>query len=204
MMRYFLFSALLLAFSACSNYFRDMVPIASDQHCVEKLRPGTPETTTWYQASVHVVGKHISGLMLIKTMADSSVRVVFTNQSGFKFFDFEFLPDGRFSVKHVISQLDRQPVIKTLEQDFALLLGLPFHGKTGAWRRDDERYFGVTSRKEGVYMVTDANCRTLIRLERSSNRKRMVSIMFDADGAVITHHTFRMETVLKKMNGYAE
>ena len=38
----------------------------------------------------NVVGNHLSGLLLIKKMPDSSTRMVFSNEMGLGFFDFEF------------------------------------------------------------------------------------------------------------------
>ena len=67
---------------------------------------------------VDVIGKYLSGLLLLKTMPDSSIRMVFSNEMGFKFFDFEFTPGGGFKVNYIIKKMDRRPVIKTLRQDF--------------------------------------------------------------------------------------
>src|SRR5690606_4645887 len=110
--------------------------------CVQRLKPDGI-TASWFDASVDVVGKHFSGLLLIREMEDRSTRLVFTNEVGVTFFDFEFLEDGRFDVKRIVDPLNKKLVIQTLRDDFSLLLGYPFRGELQAWTNGEERYFGV-------------------------------------------------------------
>jgi hypothetical protein len=64
---------------------------------------------------------HLSGLLLFKELEDGT-RVVFQNEMGITFFDFQWDKNDSFKVNQIIEQLDRPAVIKTLEKDFNLLL----------------------------------------------------------------------------------
>src|SRR5215207_2278735 len=115
-MRYLFFSAACIACFCCSSDYHYMNAIQANEDCIAKLTPFRLNTS-WYHASVDVVGSHISGLLLIKHMPDSSMRVVFTNEAGVTFFDFGF-NDGNFKVHNIIGQLNKKPVIQTLRKDF--------------------------------------------------------------------------------------
>lgn len=55
-------------------------------------------------------------------MPDSTTRVVFQNEMGFTFFDFEWSKTDSFQVNKVIDQLNKPALIKVLEKDMNLLL----------------------------------------------------------------------------------
>lgn len=203
-MRYLLFSWLLLLI-ACSSEYKALQSIPPDQACYLKIKPSGIQTC-WFSAHVEVVGKHISGLLLIKNMPDSSKRVVFTNEAGVTFFDFEFQSNGTFQVKQILKSLNKKPVIETLRKDFELILGLPFQQeKAKAWRGANEIYFGVSQKKETAYVITDLDCASLRRLEIGSTRKRKVAVILKGadltlpDSVEVKHFTFNMVITLKKL-----
>jgi len=209
-MKYLLFSLMVLT-TACASTYRSLQPSTADASCVEKIKP-RPISTTWFHAGVDVVGKHISGLLLIKPMDAGKKRVVFTNEAGVTFFDFEFGPNHFFQVKKVISQLNKKVVINTLRKDFELLLGIPFQGQTiNAWSTDSLRYFGVENRsaKERYFFVTDTQCSKLNRLETGSLKNPKLTVtLTGVDSSqpgtvVIRHQTFDMVITLQKMIGDA-
>jgi hypothetical protein len=169
------------------------------------LRPAGV-TTSWYDASIDVVGKHLSGLLLIKEMPDRSTRIVFTNEAGIKFLDFEFPEKGGFKVHHILKQMDKKPVIRLLQNDFSLLLGIPFRAaEWKSWKRENEIFFGASQKNETAYFITDKDCASLQRVESGSKRKRKVSLTFfgndrqQPDSIHLQHHTFAMQINLKKI-----
>lgn len=204
-MKYLLFSILTLMLASCSSYYKNLQPVMADTICIDRIKPDQV-ATAWFDAGVDVIGKHLSGLLLIKEMPDRSVRVVFTNETGLTFFDFEFEQEGTFHVKRIINQLDKKPVIETLRKDFYLLLGFPFRQELKAWLWEDERYFGITKQGERLYFTTTTDCSTLGALEAGSKLKRKVSITLEGNDTarpekiVIKHFTFNMTITLKKIN----
>lgn len=203
-MRCLLFSLAFLG-TACASEYKTLKPISVDQQCLAKVKP-VELGTAWYDAGIDVVGKHISGLLLIKEMPDHSKRIVFTNEAGVTFFDFGFEPAGGFKVHYVIRQLDKKAVVRLLRDDFSLLLGIPFKSPVWkSWEMGNEKYFGVTGKNENHYFITDQDCGSLHRLESASKRKKKLTILIAGsdvqkpDSITLQHHTFAMKINLKKL-----
>jgi hypothetical protein len=203
-MAFLRFSILAGMLLGCSADYSRLSRAASGDSCASRLVPFHMETA-WYNASVEVVGKHISGLLLIKNMPDSTQRVVFTNEAGVTFFDFAFAGEA-FTVHSIVSQLDKKAVIKTLRKDFALMLGIPFRsGGYTPFRSADEIYFGVAEKKETAYFITTKDCAYLRRLEWGTPRKRIVSVHLSGSGypspdrIEVEHHTFNMQIKLTRI-----
>jgi hypothetical protein len=204
-MKYSLYSGLLLLLMACSSEYKMLRPVTPDPQCAERLRP-SGMTTSWYDASVDVMGRHVSGLLLVKEMPDRSVRMVLTSEAGFTFLDMEFGPEGQFQVKHVFPKLDKKPVIQTFRKDFELMLGFPFRNNDyQAWSSGNEVFYGFPQKKETAYFITGPDCASLRRMEMGSKRKRKVSVVLSGDdlrhpdSVRLTHHTFDMVMNLKKI-----
>jgi len=198
LIRYLLLSSCALLLS-CTSAYRSLKPASLDAACANKMIPSSI-ATSWYQASIDVASKHLSGLVLIKYMPDSSQRIVFTSEAGVTFFDFGFKEPEKFTVYAIINKLDRKPVIKTLQKDFELMLGVPFaQGGLQSWRTQDEIFFGVAQKKITAYFIADKYCSSLRRLEWGTKRKRKVSIEIKGAGYPlpdtlhITHYTFSLK-----------
>jgi hypothetical protein len=199
-----LLCSLFLTLAGCASDYKLLKATEPDKACIEKILPRGLETS-WFTASIDVVGKHMSGLLFVKKMDDQSFRVVFTNEIGVSFFDFEFTRSGTFKVHDIIPQLKRKAVITTLRKDFELLLGIPFKAPFQGWKLGDEIYYGVAQKKETAYFITDGDCASLQRMELGSTRKRKVTVKLlgsqstSPDSVSIHHHTFAMDIVLKKL-----
>jgi hypothetical protein len=202
MTRYLLFSAIFVL-CACKSEYNGLQASGPSSGCFEKL--GGAVGTSWYSATIDVYGRHMSGLLLIKNTGGGNYRTVFTNEAGVSFFDFEFDSTRGFTVKRIIRQLDRKPVINTLREDFSLLLGLPFRdAHMTRLVRGNEVYHAAKQKNHTAYFITDADCASLRRLELGSARKRKVSISVSGsfirpDAIEISHHTFDMVIKLKKI-----
>lgn len=204
-MRCLLFSLVCVLLLSCAADYRHLQEARSDVSCAAKIAP-LDIKTSWYSASVDVMGKHMSGLLLLKNMPDSSKRVVFTNEAGVTFFDFGFSKEGNFNVHTVISQFDKKAVIQTLRKDFELIMGLPF--QKGAYERSiggEEVYFGVKQKNETAYFITNKDCASLQRLEWGTARKRKVSVQIPGSSypspekIELEHHTFDMQIKLTRI-----
>jgi hypothetical protein len=204
LIRYLLFNVSCIFCWSCASDYRYMEAVETNADCISKLAPNK-FNTAWYHASVDVVGKHISGLLLIKNMPDSSYRIVFTNEAGVTFFDFGFTMEGDFKVYNILKQLDKKPVIQTLRKDFALILGLPFRDASyHTYIMNEEVFFGVKQKKEMAYFITSKDCASLRRLELGSARKRKVTVHLNGqqyptpDKIELVHNTFSMQINLTR------
>ncbi len=198
------FSVASIICLGCASDYKHMQAVEPDAACISKLAPKR-FSTSWYHASVDVIGNHISGLLLIKNMPDSSYRIVFTNEAGVTFFDFGFSKDGKFNVHNIIKQLNKGPVIQTLRKDFELILGLPFRTKVyQAWTMNGDVFYGVNQKKETAYFITSKDCASLRRLELGSAKKRKVTVNITGqpyptpDKIEIVHNTFDMQIKLTR------
>ena len=202
MIRYLLASISLLVIS-CGPVLYQGELIQAEDKCIEKFKPVF--NSDLYEAKVDVIGKHISGLLLFKTMPDSSTRIVFTNEAGVKFFDFEFR-QNRFRVYQIIRQLNKKPVVKTLQKDFEMIL-MPWIGseKPMVYKNANELRYVFNHEKEKDCLVTNADCSTLQRLEKTSAKKKKVLVNIIArnnqapDLITIEHLTFNMKIALKRL-----
>ena len=77
-----------------------------------------------YKATLDISKHHISGFIFLKRTSDSSYRILFSNQMGMSFFDFEFSARA-FIVHSCFPSLDRKSLLGILKTDFEILL-FPF------------------------------------------------------------------------------
>jgi hypothetical protein len=205
-MRFLFYSLLCISLFRCSSQYSQLAVASVDDDCALRMRPALQ--TGLYAASIDVVGNHISGLLFFKQMPDSSWRVVFTNEVGVTFLDMGLSAEDPAKVYSVVKQLDRKAVLKTIQKDFELVIGLPF--RTSNYTRylsGDEVYFGYNQKKDWAYFITSKDCASLQRLERGSLRKRIVSATISSPGypvpdrIEITHHTFDMQITLSRIQG---
>jgi hypothetical protein len=180
---------------------RQLVQI--DIRCIEKFKPTFKSEL--YNASVDVVGKHLSGLVLFKSMPDSSVRVVFTNEAGIKFFDLGFQRDGSFVAHQVMRKLNKKVVVRTLQNDFELTLMRRVGRETPeVFKQGDELFFSYAGKKDEDRIVTSPDCTRLIRIEKGTNtfKKTTVTLMGQQtvpDSILVQHHNFNMTIKLKRL-----
>jgi hypothetical protein len=203
-MRYLLLISCLIIQLGCASVYKNLQKTTGDAASIQKFRPAI--TTALYRIDVNVIGKYLSGLLLLKTMPDSTVRMVFSNEMGFKFFDFEFAPGGKFKVNYIISKMNRKPVIKTLRKDFELVLMSSLDPSTVRIRKDSQYIYYMFPQTKGYYnYITNLAGDTLVRMERSSKRRPVVeAIMKNYSNGIpdtigITHTTFHFTIGLKKI-----
>ncbi|MCW3117764.1 MAG: hypothetical protein JWM28_1846 [Chitinophagaceae bacterium] len=207
-MRYLLLISAALWLLSCSGPYKAMRKVNSDLGCVQSFKPFF--TTALYNTKVNVTGRHLSGLLMIKTMPDSSIRIVFSNEAGFKFFDFGFLGNG-FKVYYIYKKMDKKAVIKTLRKDFQLLLMNNLDSADGyLFKKNHYNYYTFPQGKDHYYYITDSLCQKLVRMERGNRYKPVMTAVaanFNQgmpDTIGITHSNFDFNISLKRIYNYAE
>lgn len=203
-MRYLLFVSCLVYLLACRSPYKNLQRSAGDVECLEKFRPLF--STALYNTKVNVIGRHLSGLLLLKQMPDSSIRIVFSSEMGIKFFDFEFSRKGDFKVYYILKQMNKKAVLKTLRKDFEMILMLNM-AKESAYVNTDaqNKYYAFPQGKEINYYITDGGCNELVRIEKVSKRKIKVQAIMQRfingvpDTIGITHRNFNFNIGLKRL-----
>lgn len=176
--RFLIFLSISCHLFSCNEY-RHLHKTQTDSFCVQKLKPDFNHTI--YKTAVDVLGKHISGILLIKYMPDSSTRIVFSNEMGFSYFDFGFGTDTGFHVYQIIPQMNKKGLIKTLRKDFELLLFKNMDYKNSYTLTDSTLIYHAFPQQEGInYYITDMNCTRLVGMQRASSKKPVVEVAFDS------------------------
>lgn len=209
----FFFCTLLLGvvvFSCAPAAYKNLQEVKGNAGCVEKFQPVFERAL--YQTSADVMGNHLGGILLIKLMPDSALRLLFTNETGYKFFDLEFSKTGQFSVHFIIDKMNKEAVIKTLQKDFQLLLFqqpvklLKPYTFTG--QNEKEYYYAYHQGKDYYYYITDNNCSRLIRMERGSKSKKVLDAFTSElksgmpDSLRIHHTNFKFDMILTRIYDY--
>ncbi|MEO5893293.1 MAG: hypothetical protein ABIQ31_23785 [Ferruginibacter sp.] len=202
MMRYLLLSSCLAILLGCASAYKHLQPATGDVRNLQQFKPEF--SVALYKAGVDVAGNHLGGLLLIKKMPDSSTRLVFSNEIGFKFFDFEFAKDGKFKVFSIMKQMDKKAVIKTLRKDFELVMMEGINDPGVLIRKDSGLVYYSYKQSKGYYhYITNKAGGELIRMERASKRKPvMEAIMRNYKNGIpdtigITHKNFNFTIGLK-------
>ena len=203
-MRFLILSSCLFAFYGCSTVYENLQATTGHTAGLQKFKPAF--TTALYTANIDVVGNHLSGLLLIKKMPDSTTRMVFSNEIGFKFFDFEFSPDGRFTVYSIIKKMNKRSVLRTLRKDFELVLMQGLNDSSVMIRKDNELLYYIFPQQKGFNCyITNSAGDQLVRLERSSGTKPVVQMIMQnyingiPDTIGVTHLNFDFMIGLKRI-----
>jgi hypothetical protein len=203
-MRYLLLSSSLFVLLSCSPVYKNWQAVTGNAQALQKFKPAFK--VALYKTKVDVAGNHLSGLLLIKKMPDSSVRIVFSNEIGFKFFDFEFATNGNFIVHSIIKQMNKEPVLKTLRKDFELILMERIDNAAVSVRKNNGLLYYVFPQSKGYYYyITDSTSNKLVRMERASSQKTIVEATMEnyingiPDTIFVSHKKFNFTISLKRI-----
>lgn len=202
--RYLIFLSGTILILSC-NHYRHLQKTGPGGFCVQKFKPDFH--SAMYKTSVDVTGKHFSGLLLIKNMPDSSTHIVFTNEMGFSFFEFGFLPDNGFRVYQVTPKMNKKALIRTLRKDFELILFRNMDSTRSYSLTDSQLVYHAYPQTKGVnYYITNIPCSHLVKMQRASDKKPVVEAMFEEnnpglppDSIFIKHLNFNFSITLIKI-----
>jgi len=143
-------------------------------------------------------------------MPEHATRVVFQNEMGFAFFDFEWNAQDSFTVKQIIPQLDKPAVVKTLRKDMELLLMRHLNTATEeTFSADNELYHRFTLDKGFAYYVLASQ--KLVRIENAGKNKVITMTVGEKktrkampESVFIKHHKAHFTIALKKIEQHAD
>ena len=208
LMRSLKFLSGVLLFFSCNSY-RHMQKNQQKENCVLQFKPEFNRVI--YKTAADVRKIHISGLLIIKRMPDSSTRIVFTNEMGFPYFDFGFGADSGFTVYQITPAMDKQYLIKTLRKDFELILFRNMDKTSSYTLQDSQWIYHAYPQPVGInYYITDIPCTHLVKMQRASEKKPVVEASFpgnmqgnEPDSILIRHLNFNFTISFKKISGLA-
>lgn len=201
-MRILLLSSFFFLLS-CSKTTTNSLYVGPKNACLQLLKPNIKSVL--FNTQVDILNHHLSGLLLMKQLNNDTTRIVFTNEMGLKYFDFEFTSND-FNVIYCMKKLNRKIVIKQLQKIFNLVLmnNTDLNGfqliKSGS-----EKLYVLDSPKEQTYYITDTLCSELFRIEILDNQTKKIIINLDAkkngiaDNINIKYQTFKFDINLKQI-----
>ena len=112
---------------------------------------------------------------------------------------------------YIYKEMNKKPVIKTLRKDFKLILMNNLNEKGAyALKNDSLVYHTFPDGKDHYYYITDKNCKQMVRMERGSSKKVVMTAIAQnieqgiPDTIGISHTNFNFEIGLKRIHNYAE
>jgi hypothetical protein len=176
------------------------------EDCLKGIRPRFESVK--YRASIDVLNKHLSGVLIVKTMEDGNIRTVFMNEVGATFFDITFKTDS-YLYNKVMESLDKKAVKKTLAKDIGMIVmkgiykGLPSYSSAETHRMIT---FKLKS-KGSVKYITTPDCAPVETIENVGRRKTVVSVkqFYSTDNSApdsifVQHHTVHFTISLKQFH----
>ena len=174
--------------------------------CLKNLRSGIESIK--YRASIDVLQKHLSGLLIFKRMDDSSIRAVFMNEVGATFFDITFYNDS-YHYNYVMKSLDKKSVKKTVAKDLGMILmrGI-YKGRPSCITSLEHSYITLRLQSKGtVRYTTTPDCAPVELIENMGRKKAVISVrqFYTAkvsmpDSIFVQHHTVHFTISLKQFN----
>lgn len=165
-----------------------------------------PVGSARFTTQIDFYKKHLSGLMIFKATDDTTERVVFMTETGFKFFDLEFTPHTA-TVKYIIPSLNKKVIVNTLIRDLGYLAVPPLENSAHDQPKSDSNTTFRFPRGKGYdYYVTDKCCKALQRIEYGTDRKKTLIIDFnngvnsEAGTINIAHQNVKLTIFLRQIS----
>lgn len=202
-MRILLLSSLIILFGCSQKTTHSLTQQQTNNTCLINLKPKFE--TVLFNTQVDITSHHLTGLLLMKKMSGDTTRVIFTNEMGIKYFDFEFAND-HFRVISCIRKLNKKIAINQLQKIFSLIL----MNKTDLVlyklvKTTESKYFSIEGEKEETYYITDLNCTNVSLIQTTSGEKKKIIITLTgekngiADDIFIHYQTFKFDIHLKQI-----
>lgn len=203
-MRILILSSILILFGCSSKTSSSISHTKVNNTCLITSKP-TFESIL-FNTQVNVINHHLSGLLLMKRIQNDTIRVVFTNELGIKYFDFEFTQNN-FRVIDCMRKLKKKIIIEQLKKNFNLIL--MNHNNINEYqlvKTDSTKQYRLDGKKEQTYYITDSNCSKVLRIETANEEKKKIVIYLNgekngiADDIFIHYLTFRFDINFKQID----
>ncbi len=160
--------------------------------------------------TIDLMGKHFTGLMIIKPLG-GCYRVVFITELGLKIFDMEFTPGDKVRVHYIMDVMNRNALIKRLAHDLSLVLMTVAEGKKSILLHDHDTGDTVLKFKDkgrrNYYHFPEGSGRASQAIQTGCMLKKARAVFYGSsftgiDSVKITHYNInlciRMFRILEK------
>lgn len=195
-----LYSLILLLAVSCKTYkLTDVKQISTAEKTVENLYFSSGEDYV-YKCQMDIYKNHVSGILIIKKISETTHRVALTSDFGNKLIDFE-VSDDDFKLNYVLPDLDKKIVINFLKNDFQQLLKRQYPVSESFENENSKIYLSKIDKK-GYYLFFSKENGLLKQIIYTKNNREKIDFTFDAkkhifaDSLNLQHKDFKINIKL--------
>lgn len=196
----FLYSLCVLLFVSCKTYkLTDVKPVSNSEKTVENLYFSSNEDYV-YKCQMDIYKNHVSGILIIKKIKETTHRVVLTSDFGNKLIDFE-VSENDFKLNYVLPDLDKKIVINFLKNDFQKLLRQKYPVNE-SFENENSKIYLSKIEKKNYYLFFNKENNLLKQIIYTKNNKEKIDFSFDAkkhifaDSLNLQHKDFKINIKL--------
>ncbi|MFY1045152.1 hypothetical protein [Chryseobacterium sp. GP-SGM7] len=172
------YSLIFLLLVSCKSYqITNVKSVPNTEKTVENLYFSSNEDYI-YKCQMDIYKNHVSGILILKKINETTHRVVMTSDFGNKLIDFE-ISENDFKLNYVLPDLDKKIVINFLKNDFQKLLKqkYPVHE---SFDNDSIKIFHSETDKSGYYLSFNKENNLLEQIIYTKNNREKIDFIFEA------------------------
>jgi hypothetical protein len=174
----FLYSLIFLLVVSCKAYkLTNVKPVSNSEKTVENLYFSSNEDYV-YKCQMDIYKNHVSGILIIKKINETTHRVAMTSDFGNKLIDFE-VSDNDFKLNYVLPDLDKKIVINFLKNDFQQLLKRQYPVNESFENENSKIYLSKIDKKT-YYLFFNKENGLLKQVIYTKNNKEKIDFTFEA------------------------
>lgn len=194
------YSLIFLLFISCKTYkLTDVKSVSNVEKTVENLYFSSNEDYV-YKCQMDIYKNHVSGILILKKINETTHRVVLTSDFGNKLIDFE-ISENDFKLNYVLPDLDKKIVINFLKNDFQQLLKRQYP-VSESFENDNSKIYLSKDDKKIYYLFFNKENGLLKQIIYTKNNKEKIDFTFDAkkhifaDSVDLQHKDFKINIKL--------
>ncbi|WP_312298751.1 hypothetical protein [Chryseobacterium sp.] len=190
---------LVLAISCKSYQLTGAKAVSTTEKAVENLYFSSSEDYV-YKCQMDIYKNHVSGILIIKKISETTHRVALTSDFGNKLIDFE-VSENDFKLNYVLPDLDKKIVINFLKNDFQQLLKRQYP-VTESFENENSKIYLSKIDNKGYYLFFNKDSNLLKQIIYTKNSKEKIDFTFDAkkpifaDSLNLQHKDFKINIKL--------
>lgn len=194
------YSLILLLSVSCKTYqLSDVKSVSTTEKTVENLYFSSSEDYV-YKCQMDIYKNHVSGILIIKKLNETTHRVALTSDFGNKLIDFE-VSENDFKLNYVLPDLDKKIVINFLKNDFQQLLKRQYP-VSETFENDNAKIYLSKIDNKAYYLFFNKENNLLKEVIYTKNNKEKIDFTFEAkkhifaDSLNLKHKDFKINIKL--------
>ena len=179
---FFLFT--ILVSCSISKYQSNVKPFPETityQNLLPVINPNG--TSSKFKASIDVLNKHFSGIVVVKQTDSITTHVIFVTELGMKMFDLE-KKDTSLNMVYVFEPMNKPKLINVLKTNFKNMLLMDVYNrnsKTGFSKSKQKTYELINGKQKRYFLVTASNKLTTQATFLNKKKTSKITYLCDAD-----------------------